>query len=306
MPAARTFPPLLSCNHALDPAHIAFMSDATDLLKDAPALRERLEEQGYLLLRGVLDKDHVADARRAMLQRLADEDILETDQHDLMEGILRPGAALGWRADLARDNPAVERVVYDGAMMDIFRALLAGPVRHFDYTWVRAIPPGPATQPHCDIVYMGRGTRELYTAWTPIGDAPLELGGLMILEDSHRHPRLHETYCRRDVDAVCTNRPAPNPDARFVPRGNNGRISSNPVQLRRTLGGRWLIEDFFAGDVVIFRTDLVHGGLDNRTADRLRLSTDTRYQSANQPVDERWIGADPPAHGPRAKRHMIC
>jgi ectoine hydroxylase-related dioxygenase (phytanoyl-CoA dioxygenase family) len=153
---------------------------------------------------------------------------------------------------------------------------------------------------------MGRGTCELYTAWTPMGDAPLELGGLMILEHSHRHQRLHETYCRRDVDVVCTNRPAPNPDARFVPRGNNGRISSNPAQLRRTLGGRWLVEEFRAGDVVIFRTDLVHGGLDNRSGNRLRLSTDTRYQSADQPADERWIGADPPAHGPRAKLHMIC
>ena len=43
-----------------------------------------------------------------------------------------------------------------------------------------------------------------------------------------------------------------------------------------------------------------------RTADRLRLSTDTRYQRATEPADERWIGEDPAAHGERGKRGLIC
>jgi hypothetical protein len=50
----------------------------------------------------------------------------------------------------------------------------------------------------------------------------------------------------------------------------------------------------------------LHGSLDNQSDHRLRLSTDTRYQRADEPIDERWIGDDPIAHGPDAKRSIIC
>jgi len=36
----------------------------------------------------------------------------------------------------------------------------------------------------------------------------------------------------------------------------------------------------------------MHGSMDNQT-DHVRLSSNTRYQLASEPVDERWIGADP-------------
>ncbi len=39
----------------------------------------------------------------------------------------------------------------------------------------------------------------------------------------------------------------------------------------------------------------MHGSLRNLTC-RFRLSTDTRYQRASDPVDERWVGEDPKAH----------
>lgn len=42
------------------------------------------------------------------------------------------------------------------------------------------------------------------------------------------------------------------------------------------------------------------------SVDALRLSTDTRYQLASEPVDERWIGENPIAHGLDAKKGMIC
>jgi len=44
---------------------------------------------------------------------------------------------------------------------------------------------------------MGRGTFNLYTSWTPIGDVPLELGGLMILENSHCQKEILRAYLQR-------------------------------------------------------------------------------------------------------------
>ena len=53
----------------------------------------------------------------------------------------------------------------------------------------------------------------------------------------------------------------------------------------------------------------VHAGTDNDT-DPLRLSTDTRYQRADAPVDARWVrgerGEEPVGHGARAKQGKIC
>ena len=58
-------------------------------------------------------------------------------------------------------------------------------VRTLDYKWVRATPPGGATGAHLDWVYMGRGTPNLVTVWIPLGDVPLQLGGLAVLAGSN-------------------------------------------------------------------------------------------------------------------------
>ena len=42
----------------------------------------------------------------------------------------------------------------------------------------------------------------------------------------------------------------------------------------------------------------LHCSLDNRSPEnRIRLSTDTRYQLASEPADERWIGDEPFGNG---------
>ncbi len=154
---------------------------------------------------------------------------------------------------------------------------------------------------------MGRGTTSLYTAWTPIGDVPLEMGGLLILERSHLHDRLNNGYGRKDVDAYCTNHVGEG----YTKMGGGGNItpggwlSKKPATLRERLGGRWLTANFQAGDVLIFSMFTVHTSLDNQS-NCVRLSTDTRYQLASEPVDERWIGEHPVGHGPELKRGMIC
>jgi ectoine hydroxylase-related dioxygenase (phytanoyl-CoA dioxygenase family) len=176
--------------------------------------------------------------------------------------------------------------------------------------------------PHCDLVFMGRGTPDVLTCWTPFGDIPLGGGGLMLLEDSHRKSvvRLAD-YLRQDVDTYCVN--GPNADAvregtlqwehweEPAPgRGWDGEITENAVALREEWGGRWLTaERFRMGDVLIFSMRTVHAGTDNDT-NALRLSTDSRYQRADAPVDERWVagpnGEPPIGHGTAAKRGKIC
>ncbi|NKB67942.1 MAG: hypothetical protein GKR89_12850 [Candidatus Latescibacteria bacterium] len=60
-----------------------------------------------------------------------------------------------------------------------------------------------------------------------------------------------------------------------------------------------------SGDLLIFTMYTMHIGNDNQT-NRLRISTDTRYQPAGDAIDERWVGAVPGNWDIRDKRGMVC
>jgi hypothetical protein len=290
----------------LSPEKFGFLRDSNDIVDNDAALRERMETEGYIFLPGYLDREEVLAARLEMLTRLAREGHLD-ENFPIEDAIASPQTTVKFHPDLAKGNAPLMRVLYSGAMIEFYEKLLGEEVRHFDFTWVRAVSPGTGTAPHCDHVYMGRGTDKLFTSWTPLGDVSLELGGLMVLEGSHHHDRLRENYCRKDVDAFCSNRRGDD----YTEMGGGGNIraggwlSNKPKNLRERLGGRWLTSEYRAGDLLTFSTFLVHAGLDNQT-NQIRLSSDSRYQAASQPADERWIGANPIGHGPNAKRAMIC
>jgi hypothetical protein len=302
-----TLPRLTALGQELDlgPEHFGELQDSNDIAHDFAAMGERLEEEGYLFLRDYLHREEVMEARQFICEALNEEGTLDPD-YPIIEAVAKPGVKIAFRPDLAQNNPPLHKVLYDGPMMELWQGVLNSPVRHFDFTWLRAVGQGWGTHPHCDIVYMGRGTKKLYTAWTPLGDVPIEQGGLVLLERSHQHERLNKNYGTKDVDAFCENR---KPDHTEMGGGGNirngGWLSKNPVLLRRNLGGRWLTAEYNMGDLLIFSVYTVHGSLDNHT-NRIRLSSDSRYQRADEPADERWIGPNPVGHGPGAKRGMIC
>ena len=54
-----------------------------------------------------------------------------------------------------------------------------------------------------DNVYMSRGTSELYTMWTPLGDVTTDMGTLAVVESSNIHKnfmRFQETYGSCDIE----------------------------------------------------------------------------------------------------------
>jgi hypothetical protein len=292
----------------LDTSEASFgqLVSSAGLVGDTEALHERLEADGYLYLPGLLDREDVLAARRHAVGVLAADGCLQPDT-DPMDAIAREGLNMAFRPDLAEGNEALMRYLYTGSMIDFYRTVFGEDVLHFDFTWFRAVAPGRGTRPHCDIVYMGRGEREkLMTAWVPTGDVPIEVGGLMILEGSHRqHERLRH-YLERDVDTYCTN----GPFAAQIEAGEkqwewDGSLAADPVSLREKLGGRWLTASFRAGDVLTFRVDTVHASLDNPSR-HIRLSSDSRYQPASRPADDRWMGENPVGHSSAGKRGRIC
>lgn len=282
---------------------------SSDAVSDMKELRWRFERDGYLFLPGLLDPNQVLEARLNMLRKLGGAGCLHPD-YPLQDGVARADFDNPFMTELVKDNAPLLKLLYDGPMMTFYQRFLGGEVRHFDYTWCRSKPPGhtTATPPHYDIVFMGRGTQRLYTSWTPLGDIPIEMGGLMILENSHRLEQVKDDYGTLDVDAYCANYP----DAAEIESGeklwqhaNGGAYSLDAIATQSELGSRWLTTDYAMGDLLIFSMYTMHASMDNQT-NRIRLSTDTRYQLASEPVDERWIGENPIAHGLQSKRGMIC
>ena len=96
--------------------------------------------------------------------------------------------------------------------------------------------------------------------WTPLGDCPMELGPLAVVEGSHKVGRVVDHHFSLGAGGQRVTAP----EKRGIPR----------------------CSDFEIGDTLLFGCLMVHGALPNLTEDRLRVSLDNRYQLDGQPVSE--------------------
>lgn len=271
-----------------------------------PELMQRLQEDGYLYLKGFWPREQMAEVRQELLENLAELELTHPDA-PVSEGRSNPDKQSAFTPEAGEKSELLSQVLFGPRILQFWEEIFAEDVLHFDYIWFRSIAEGMGTPPHCDIVYMGRGTRRLYTAWTPYGDISMDIGGLMLLEGSHKQPERISNYLSRDVDDYCANGPnAEAIESEEIKWEWDGKLSNNPVSLQEKYGSRWLTsEKFELGDVLIFGMEMIHASLDNQS-EYLRLSSDSRYQRASEPADERWIGAEPIGHSLAGKRGRIC
>lgn len=190
-------------------------------------------------------------------------------------------AMWGMGAEELQDKfPHFLEVVNSPTVMRFFDRLLGDTAITYDYKWPRAVGKNGNTGIHYDIVYMGRGTKDVYTMWTPFDDIPIEKGALALCLGSQNFEDIIQTYGQMDVD-----------------RDNvaTGWFSEDPIEIVDTFGGQWATTEFRAGDAIIFGMFMMHASVNNVTDD-YRLSADTRYQLKSEPIDERWIGRRPKGH----------
>ncbi|MCY3774192.1 MAG: phytanoyl-CoA dioxygenase family protein [Gemmatimonadetes bacterium] len=264
----------------MDGKYLSTLREANELLDDAEALRERMAEDGYLLIRGLHDPDKVREARRVALENLHANDQIDPD-YPLDLGVAAPGKRGAFFGGAKRVTHTDEflAVVNSPEIMGFFERFLGGPVLTFDYKWLRAVGPGDNTGAHYDMVYMGRGTPNLYTVWTPLDDVTYDMGPLVILAGSHQFEAVKETYGQMDVDRDHVT----------------GHFTNEPIVMVDQYGGQWQTSEFRMGDVIVLGMYTMHGSINN-ASNRYRISTDTRYQLASEPVDHRWVGENPIAH----------
>ena len=252
--------------------YLGLLRESTDAIEDLPALRNRLKEDGYLFIRGLHDRAQVLEARRKIIENVSAQGALDP-QAPLMDGVIKPGTTR-FSGDLNRliALPAYLDLVNAPRIMGFFERLLSGKALTLDIKLLRVFAQEDKTNAHYDIVYLGRGTKNLYTCWTPLGDVALEMGPLALCQGSNRFEQLIKTYGQTD----------PEKD------GTGGHLSDDPVDIVERYGGRWATAEFAAGDALILGMFTLHMSLLN-SSNRFRISSDTRYQLASEPVDPRWM-----------------
>ena len=259
---------------------------------DAPiaALQERFRDEGYVWLKGLLDPATVNAYRGHVFGYLGAIGLTRPGS-DPIDGIAGTGFS---RTDVDRRLMALVRSArYESfcmapALVDFIDHFLGGLSYLHRRKIMRYTVPGSgaATPAHYDLVYLRGGTTRVVTAWIPIGDTPVEMGGLVYLEGSHAIGlRMEREYSEKAYELP----PEQRISAYNAHMMEGGWISKDLPDIAERFDSRWLIADYEAGDVVLHSPYMIHASTTNQdSGNRIRLSTDIRYQNVEDEIDTRW------------------
>jgi hypothetical protein len=238
--------------------------DSTNLITDGPALAARMHRDGYLFLRGLLPAEAIRAVQRQVGEIARNDGWLRRDR-PVEDAIADPA---GFCVDpdpvylrtLRRINHLEDyhALKHHPALIGLFERVLGGPILPHPRVLMRNIFPSRdefTTKAHQDFPNV-QGSTEVFTAWIPLIDCPMQVGPLQVAAGSH-------TQGVYDFQ---------------IGAGAGGIEVSDPLE------GRWVSSDFALGDVLIFHSMVVHKGVPNRS-DKLRMSMDVRYQLVSEPFN---------------------
>lgn len=226
---------LQSCNHLLD---------------DHDALMRFHDEEGYILLRGVLDPDSVEIARKAMFAVMERQGLIEPDASvPVWTGTPSPGG----QEESTEFSGIARTLIEHPANQLLMEKILGEPASIIPIVQYRAYPPGGSiTGVHQD-GFFSPGIVNYKPVWTPLANCEREVGGLMLA-------------------------------VRQCNRGYFHNIAKTPSHVPEGVipDDAWATTDYFPGDVLIINPFTPHASMPN-TSDRCRVTIDTRVQSAADP-----------------------
>lgn len=230
------------------------MRDSTHHAADGQALRTRMDADGYLLIRGVLDADLIGTVRSDVLGALRRAEWIAEDGslRPLIGGDEDPRYWAGFAGVQALES--FHQMAFDPILSSIMSALIGpdmfpwpGKAPYMIWPEELAGPGGSHAQPHQEGV---RWSRDVLSTWISIGRTPVEQGALAVLPGTNT--------------------------LEYLPGYAYGAYEFGP---------EWATTGFEPGDVVIFHNFTLHGSLPNRM-DTMRLSCAFKWQSARFPAPE--------------------
>ncbi|MEO9629279.1 MAG: phytanoyl-CoA dioxygenase family protein [Sulfitobacter sp.] len=237
--------------------------DDSAFLNDINALKAHAVREGYLFLKGILDRGLLLSARDAIADCLTEYGYCTNGSnstglpvHQYPEQDFY-GSGIDAEAYKALQRlEELHAVAHSQGLHYLMRSILGvTPLLHPNFILRTIFPNAFAIPAHQDLLHT-RGSVNTWTCWIPLTDCPRQLGGLTLL------PRTHSK-------ALPTR-----------PQHNGGRETI----LDNISAKDWIGGDFNLGDVLVFHGLTVHRALPNRSEDQLRISMDCRFQPPNEAI----------------------
>jgi ectoine hydroxylase-related dioxygenase (phytanoyl-CoA dioxygenase family) len=263
---------------------------ASDPQSPMAELRAQYQRQGYLWLKGFFPREEILAFRAKFFSAFADLGLLEAGT-DPQAG-LYSGETVDARAANRVLMEFVRTAAYEAfclhpKLWTFYDAFLEGPSYLHKRKIIRYTTPGGgrATGAHYDLIYLRSGTDRVCSSWIPLGDTPIEMGGLAYLEGSDALGRKMEAeFSERNKELSRAEQ-----INAYNKNMGQGWLTKDLPTLAEKADGRWLVADYEAGDMVIHSAYTIHAATDNTDAQgRMRLSTDIRYQNVRDEIDARW------------------
>jgi len=249
--------PLISNGYTLEmtPERLGWL-EPTDAGLPLEQLREKYRQNGYLWLKGFFDRDVILDFRRYFFETMFSGaktffEIVSSQEYE--------------------DFCTMPR------LWNFYQKFLEGQPYLHKRKLIRFNLPGEThcTGGHYDLIYLRAGTDKLSTSWIPLGDTPIEMGGLIYLEHSDALGREMEAeFSMKNVHLP--------PEERISAYNRNmregGWVSTNLAEMADRFNSRCPISDYQAGGMMVHSPSMIHpSSLNKDPLDTTRPSTDIRY-----------------------------
>jgi ectoine hydroxylase-related dioxygenase (phytanoyl-CoA dioxygenase family) len=253
-------------------------------------IREIYRAQGYVWLQGFFDRETILEFHRHFFTAFRDAGLLQTGtkpEEGIFSGQDDKRVTNKILMEVVR-SAAYESFCLQAKLWQFYDAFLQGPSYLHKRKIIRYMNPGDtATTPaHYDLIYLRAGTDKVCSSWIPLGDTPVEMGGLVYLENSDTLGRKMEAeFSLQNADLS----PAERISAYNKNMTEGGWVGKDLADMAERFDSRWLIADYEAGDMVVHSPYMIHAATQNVDPQgRIRLSTDIRYQNVRDEIDARW------------------
>ena len=273
--------------------------------EEVSKLRTRFLKDGYLFLKGLLKKDDVISFREWVFKNLKNTGLLKenidpkygivsdsiynnTNNENFLQSGRAQNSLVKKQISLIVKSTKYESFCSQPLLSNFIDEFIDGiSYLHKRKILRHTLPKSDNSTPaHYDLIYLRAGTNNIITAWIPIGDIDIEEGGIMYLEGSHTQGiKIEKEFSIKNANL--SKEEQINAFNKNMTEG--GWISKDFPNLADKFNTKWLVTNFEAGDILLHSPYLIHASTNNKSSkERIRLSTDIRFQNVSDKIDIRW------------------
>ena len=249
--------------------------NSSDIINDPLELQNRLSQEGYLFFKQLQDRNKLLELRKEIMTIIKNIGWL-SQSTDPLNGIADISAQCTEGDNEYTDGykeiyklESFHRSAHWNEVTDLIQKILGKPIMPQPQTVIRIWFPQytvHTTPSHQDFVHF-QGSYKNLSCWTPIGDCPIELGGLAVIPGSHNVKKVLDHHFSLGA----------------------GELGIDQKKDLIGMNQDWYSTNYEIGDTLIFTALTLHKALPNYTNNKLRLSMDNRYQTVGSPIAEHML-----------------